>query len=217
MSTRAGSTPPREPARAFLGEVPEQMRVGVVGFADSPHTLDPPTTDRDTTRATIDGLTADGGTGTGDALQAALAMVQKDGAKRDPGTKRRPAAIVLLSDGRASTGRDPQPVAEAAGRRGIAVHTVALGTETATVPGPLGTQLPAAPDPEALREISEASGGEAFSSDDAGDLKDVYERLGSQIGTKDEQREITAGFAGAGALLLLLGAGLSLRWAGRLP
>ena len=206
----------QQAGRAFLDAVPKEMRVGVVGFSESPHTLEPPTTDRETARETIDGLVPDGGTGTGDALQAALAMVRRDGTKREAGGKR-PAAIVLLSDGRASTGRDPQPVAEEAGRRGIAVHTVALGTDTATVPGPLGTQLPAAPDPEALQDISRASGGTAFSTDDAGDLKDVYERLGSQIGTKDEQREITAGFAGAGALLLLLGTGLSLRWAGRLP
>jgi Ca-activated chloride channel family protein len=207
----------QQAGRAFLDAVPGPMRVGVVGFADTPHTIEPPTDDRERTRSTIDELVADGGTGTGEALEAALALAERDTGKRARGDNRPPAAILLLSDGRASTGRDPQPVAEEAGRRGIPVHTVALGTKTATVPGPLGTALPAAPDPEALRQIARASGGEAFTTDDAGDLENVYERLGAKIGTKQEEREITAGFAGAGALLLLLGAGLSLRWAGRLP
>ena len=47
-------------------------------------------------------------------------------------------------------------------------------------------------------------------------IGDIYERLGSQIGTRDEEREITAGFAG-GAVLLLLGAvAVSLRGFGRI-
>ncbi len=202
-------------ANAFIGKVPGEMRIGIVGFADTAHTLEPPNTDRDAERETIGGLVADGGTATGDALAAALRMVEQDRGTRGKG--RPPAAIVLLSDGRASNGEDPLPVAERAGKLGIPIHTVALGSESATVPGPLGQPLPAAPDPEALREIAKESGGQAFTTDDADDLQNVYEKLGSQIGTKEEEREITAGFAGAGALLLLLGAGLSLRWAGRLP
>jgi len=54
-------------------------------------------------------------------------------------------------------------------------------------------------------------------AEDADALDAVYDRLGSQIGTREEQREISAGFAAAG--LLLLGASLaaSVRWRGRLP
>ena len=40
-----------------------------------------------------------------------------------------PAAIVLLSDGKATTGRDPLPVARQARRLDIPINTVALGTE----------------------------------------------------------------------------------------
>ena len=47
-------------------------------------------------------------------------------------------------------------------------------------------------------------------------LDDVYEKLGSRIGTRDEQREITAGFAGAGLLLLAGGVGSGLRRRGRI-
>ena len=48
------------------------------------------------------------------------------------------------------------------------------------------------------------------------DLSEVYRRLGSQLGTKKEPRQITAGFAGLGLVLLGLGAAMSLRWSGRL-
>ena len=58
----------------------------------------------------------------------------------------------------------------------------------------------------------------ARSRPSAGDeLATVYERLGSQVATRDEQREVTAAFAGGAAVLLLLGGALSLRWFGRLP
>ena len=41
--------------------------------------------------------------------------------------------------------------------------------------------------------------------------------VGSRITTKEEEREITAGFAGGGLVLLLAAAGTSLRRYGRLP
>jgi Ca-activated chloride channel family protein len=198
---------------SFLDEVPDSLRVGLVGFSTSPHTLRPPTTDRDDVRETIDGLVPDGGTATGDALRASLEMLEGRDGKRRP-----PSAVVLLSDGRASTGSEPLDAAARAAKLKIPVHTVALGTDDATVPSPDGRAvLPATPDPEALRDIARQSGGRFFEAADSGDLTDVYEELGSQIGTKDEKREITAGFAAGGAVLLLIATGLSLRWTGRIP
>jgi hypothetical protein len=68
-----------------------------------------------------------------------------------------------------------------------------------------------------LREVAQASGGRAFAAEDAGALDEVYERLGSQIGTREEKREISAGFAAAGLLALIGAFVTSLRWRGRLP
>ena len=61
------------------------------------------------------------------------------------------------------------------------------------------------------------SGGRAFTAEDAEGLDQVYKQLGSQIGTKREPREITAGFAAGGLVLLLGAAGLAVRGVGRLP
>jgi Ca-activated chloride channel family protein len=205
----------RRAGRSFLDSVPEQMRVGFVGFSETPHTLESPTRDHGDVLAALESLAADGGTGTGDAVLAALSMLEEDAS--GDGRSRPPAAIVMLSDGKATTGRDPVDAARAAGRRRVPVHTVALGTENATVPTPSGLRLPVPPDPETLREMASVSGGHAFSVSDADELDSIYERLSSEIGTRDEKREITAGFAAGGIALLLAATGLAVRWTGRLP
>lgn len=193
----------RSAAERFLDEAPEELRVGAVAFSDIARVLAPPTTEHEQVRAALAGLTADGGTATGDGLAAALETL-------DRGEDRPPAAVVLLSDGKQTAGRDAVTVAR---EGGVPVYTVALGTADGIVDGNL--RVP--PDPAALREIAQASGGQAFEASDGDELTAVYERLGSQLGTREEKREVTAAFAAAG--ILLLGGALvgSVRGFGRLP
>jgi Ca-activated chloride channel family protein len=139
------------------------------------------------------------------------------------GAKRPPAAIVLLSDGASTSGRDAVAAAQAAGKLKIPVYTVALGTPQGTIKVPVprsqggGTRTqPVPPDPRSLAEIARASGGKTFTADTAGGLKAVYERLGSQLGHKNEKRQITSAVAGGGLLLLLGGAAMSLGFFGRI-
>jgi Ca-activated chloride channel family protein len=193
----------RSAAERFLDEAPEELRVGAVAFSDVARVLQPPTTEHDQVRAALGGLTADGGTATGDGLAAALETLEG-------GEDRPPAAVVLLSDGKQTAGRDAVAVAR---EGGVPVYTVALGTPNGVVDGNL--RVP--PDPEALRQIAEASGGQAFEASDGDELAAVYERLGSQLGTREETREVTAGFAAAGLLLLAGAAAGSVRRFGRLP
>jgi Ca-activated chloride channel family protein len=196
----------RSAADRFLDEAPKELRVGAVAFSDTARVLQPPTTDHEQVRAALAGLTADGGTATGDGIAAALESL-------DTGERRPPAAIVLLSDGKQTSGRDAVAVAQEAAEQHVPVYTVALGTPDGVVDGIL--RVP--PDPEALREIAQVSGGQAFEASDGDELSAVYERLGSQLGTREETREVTAAFAAAG--LLLLGGALagSIRRFGRLP
>ncbi len=201
----------RAAALSFLEELPEEARVGAVAFSTDPHTVEAPTDDRGEIEDLIDALSADGGTAAGDALAAAIGLV--DGPEED----RPPAAIVLLSDGETTTGRDPLPVARQSGRLGIPIHTVALGTRTATITTPDGTLIPVPPDPEAMRRIAELSGGRAFEVDDADELSGLYEELGSRVATEEEEREITGAFAAGGIVLLLAAAALGTRATARLP
>jgi Ca-activated chloride channel family protein len=201
----------RAAAQRFLEEVPDEALVGAVAFSTDPHTIEPPSDDRDELQELIGGLDADGGTAAGDALAAALGLV--DG----PAEERPPAAILLLSDGETTTGRDPIPVARAARRLGIPIHTVALGTRTATITLPDGTLIPVPPDPETMRRIAELSGGRAFEVDDADDLAGLYEELGTRVATEEEEREITGAFAAGGIVLLLAAAAFGVRATARLP
>jgi Ca-activated chloride channel family protein len=202
-------------ALTFIDELPGPVRLGAVAYADTPDSVQAPSSDRADTRRVIEGQVADGATATGEALQAAVDALRQD---RQNG-KRPPSAVVLLSDGQTTSGRDPVEVARAAGRLKIAVHTVALGTSDATVPNadPFGPPISVAPDPETLARISEASGGRAFAATDQDRLSSIYKSLGSQLGTRRESREITAAFAAAGVVLLLAAGVVSLRSAGRLP
>ncbi len=97
------------------------------------------------------------------------------------------------------------------------VFTVALGTEEGTVEAPDGQVVPVPPDQETLGQIAQQTGGEFFASASEGDLVGVYEDLGSSLGFVEEEMEVTAAFAAAGAVLILAGGTLSALWFGRLP
>ena len=73
------------------------------------------------------------------------------------------------------------------------------------------------PDRDTLREIARVSKGRYYEASDAPELSEVYKRLGSQVSTRPERREITAAFAAGAAVLMLSGGAASLRWFGRLP
>jgi Ca-activated chloride channel family protein len=210
----------REAAEAFLDSVPDELRVGAVAFSSTPHSAVAATHDHEQIRLHLESLNADGSTATGDGLAEALALLRSEEGERSEGRgerRRPPAAIVMLSDGKKTTGRDPLPVAREARRAGVPIHTVALGTEGATIRGDSGALLPVPPDPETMARIAELSGGETFDVADSGELGSIYEGLGSQLATRPEKRDITAGFAAGGLVLLLTAAALSVRTAGRLP
>ena len=204
----------RGAAENFLDKVPDELRVGLVAFSDSAQTLQTPTTDHDAVSSALQTLQPIAGTATGAGLGTALNDLRIRG--DEDSARRPPAALVLLSDGSATDGAAADRVAADAKRLRVPIYTVALGTPNGTIELQ-GRTLRVPPDPDALERIATASGGQAFRAEDSDQLDAVYDRLGSQIGTKPEKREITTYFAGAA--LLLLGAALvsSLRLGGRLP
>ncbi len=201
-------------ARRFVGGLPEEFRAGVVSFSSVAQVVIAPTEDHAAAQAAIDVLYADGGTAIGDALDRAVVQVRVAEPTR---AGRAASVIVLLSDGTNTDGvLTPRAAAERARVAGVRVHTVALGTEDGVL-NDTGRPIPVPPDPETLAAVAEAAGGRFYRADDADGLSAVYDEVGRQVATEREPREVTAAFAGAGALVLLAGASLSALWLARLP
>lgn len=190
----------RRAATTFVDRVPSRVNVGVMEFNQSPTVLQTPTTDRVAAKTALQRMQSGGTTAIGDAITAAVRILTSTVGKPPP------AAIVLLTDGKSTRGSSPVAAAQQAGRRHVPVYTVALGTPGAKDP----------PDQLTLRQIAAASGGAAYQASDAQRLSQVYERLGSQLGRKNEPRQISSLFAAGALALLLAGASLTLRWFGRL-
>jgi Ca-activated chloride channel family protein len=208
----------RRAALDFIERAPDELRVGAVAFNHSVRSIEPPRAERDDTRVLIEGLTPSGGTATGEGLAAAVGLLSRKGARDQ---ERPPAAVILLSDGASTHGRNPVEVAREAARLRIPIYTVALGTDAGTIevgrPDGTTTTRSVPPDRDAMRRVATISGARTFNAYDGEEVATVYERLGSQVATREERREITAAFVGGAAAFLLLGGAMSLRWFGRLP
>jgi Ca-activated chloride channel family protein len=231
--TRLGAA--KRAIRLFLERAPERLRIGMVVFAGVPQVASPPTTDREQVSVSLDHLgdyATFGGTAIGDALSMAV-DVGREALERDRSdAETAPAgggdessnlvSILFLSDGAQREGvLQPLEGAQLAKEASMPVYTVALGTPSGTVRGggfPFGSdRISVPPDPVTLRAIAEATGGEFTEARDAETLDDAYEKLGSNIGRKSADKEVTYAFLLAAAGLLL-GAGLlAARWSPRLP
>ena len=219
-------TAARNAAKQFVGKIPKQVRLGLVTFDQAARLLVNPTTDRTQVNDALDSLQAQGGTAMGDALSVSVKALQSafgpKGLKVKPGQKRAPAEVVLLSDGKNTTGAtDPIGVAQTAKKLGIRINTVALGTPTGTVQvqDNLGftqtIQVP--PDRPTLRQIAQTTGGRFFSAPNANHLQQIYKDLGSKVKAKPVKKEVSFVPAAAAIVLMLAAGGFSLLWFGRLP
>ena len=207
-------------ASDFLDGLPDRFRVGLVSFASSASVLQEPTDDRDAVRSSLDSLQSDLGTALGDAILRSVELAPKESANSTTGDE--PTfSVLLLSDGANSTGSDPLDAIEVAKEAGVAIYTIALGTDSGTVEltddSGNSQTFAVPPDPDTLRQVAEETGGRFFEAPTEADLQAVYDELGSQVAFEKKERELTAAFAGGGAALLLLGGTLSVLWFGRIP
>ena len=202
----------RSAAGAFLDGVPDELRVGAVGFSTTPSSVVPPIQDRERVRAHLATLQA--------GRQHRHRRCPRRGAPAARETGQEATARgnrAAAADGKTTTGRDPVDVAREARAAGVPVHTVALGHFRRDDHRQQRQHSSRATGPETMVEIARTSGGDSFGVDDGDQLDAVYERLGSGSEPARKKREITAGFAAGGMALLLAAAGLSLRAGGKLP
>jgi Ca-activated chloride channel homolog len=202
----------QDAAIKFVDTVPRHFEVGLVSFSGGASVLLQPSTDRVALKQGIESLVPEGATAIGDAVLTSLDAIRAT----QPGvTVLQSARILLLSDGKNTNGASVGEAAEAAKTAGVPVFTVALGTDDGVIYGGGGI-TPVPPDPEALGALAEATGGSSYESKDAESVKKVYENLGTFIGTRNVQKEVTAWPAGIAGLLLLLAGAAAWRFGPRL-
>ncbi len=139
----------------------------------------------------------------------------KEAPKPVPPGSFKSGVIVLLTDGQTTTGVDPLEAAKEAANRGVRVFTVGFGTSNGEIVGAEGWSMRVRLDEEALKQIANITHGEYFYASNAVDLKKVYETLNSRLVFEKKETEVTAFFAAAGALLVVIAAALSLVWFNR--
>jgi Ca-activated chloride channel family protein len=211
-----------EAAKTLTDKVPQTFRLGLVTFSDYAEQRVAPTTDRAQIRGALEQLVAEGGTAMGDGLERGLFAARTPVPNANgTGVRRLPSVIVLLSDGKNTSGtRDPVQVAREAARVRVPIYTIALGTAAGEVElrdsfGFLQrVQVP--PDTETLKQVARISGGRSYTATETDKVKEIYANLGTRLSSRSEKREVTAFFAGGAVFLLMAAGGLSLRWFGRL-
>ncbi|MBA8795779.1 Ca-activated chloride channel family protein [Friedmanniella endophytica] len=202
-------------AKAFITSLPAKFNVSVVSMAGNVTILTPPTQDHQVAIRAVDTIELQDSTAIGAGIDTALQAVSQ--APKDPKNPNStaPAAIVLLSDGENTTGKAPAQASADAASKKVPVYTIAYGTENGFVD--LDGQRYAVPPNDAqLKGIAEQTGGIAYQAASADELKTVYERIGSSVGSEPAKREVTSRFALYGfvfAVLAALGAvTLAARW-----
>jgi Ca-activated chloride channel family protein len=209
----------KDAADAFVDGLPKQFNVGLVSFSGAASVVVSPTTDRAAVHAGVDQLTLAERTAIGEGVLASLQAISTLDATLDGGAAdgAPPARIVLLSDGENTAGRSLDAAAEAATKAGVQVSTIAYGTAEGTVAGEDGRAIRVPVNAEALASLAEATGGKAYTAATGEELAEVYDDIGSSIGWRTEQREITAWVVAGAFVLALVTAGFSLVWFARLP
>ncbi len=123
------------------------------------------------------------------------------------------AVIILLSDGRRTSGPDPLDVARIAADHGVRVYTVGFGTrEGGKIDGFEGFSQYVKLDEETLRAVADITHGEYSHAGNATDLREVYRGLNARLVLETQETEVSALVSALGALLVVCAVAWSLLW-----
>ncbi|MEQ4724573.1 VWA domain-containing protein [Nonomuraea sp. B19D2] len=201
-------------AQAFVRELPDRFNVGVVSFARSANVVISPTTDHQAVVTALGNLTTRPGTAIGEAVFNSLDSLRSfdQQAATDPP----PAAIVLLSDGDNTSGRSVNEAIDAAQQARVPVSTIAYGTQEGTV-NIDGRPVNVPVNKQTLQSLSDGTSGRAYAAESGSELREVYEQIGTSLGYKLVNQEITQWFIVAAIVAGLLVAGAAVLFGSRIP
>ena len=211
----------QEAAKAFLTELPRNVRVGIVAFAGTASVVQPPTLSREDLVTAIDKFQLQRATAIGSAIVVSLseifpdegidltAMTYGNGRQRGisidqvkpknpkkefvpvPPGSYNSAAIILLTDGQRTTGVDTLEAAKMAADRGVRIYTVGVGTVEGETIGFEGWSMRVRLDEATLKSVALQTQAEYFYAGTAENLKKVYEKLSSRLTVEKKETEIS--------------------------
>lgn len=126
------------------------------------------------------------------------------------------AVVILLTDGATTTGPDPIAAGRLAADYGVRVFTVGFGSSEGDVVDFGGRSMRARLDAPTLQDIADRTEAQYFEARSTEALTEVYDSLSTKLVAEKKLTEIAFIFAGVGAALALLAAGLSMAWLGRI-
>lgn len=222
LSMKAADVPPnrlaaaKDAAKQFVMDLTPSVNLGVISFAGIATVLVSPTTDRDKALQAIESLHLDERTATGEAVISALQAIDMfSDVVAGPG-EQIPARIVLMTDGKRTVGRTEQDAAQRAREAHVPVSVIAFGTNHGSIMLD-GTRIRVPLDTAAMRDIARISGGDFHTAHTAAELKEVYSKLGKQIGYETVQRDASRPWLIAGTIVIILGSATALATSRRIP
>lgn len=230
-------------AADFVKRQPATVQIGVVGFSDSGFSVQAPSNNQEEVLAAISRLAPQRGTSVGHGIEASLNAIANSLAPQrvqgqaagEPGSLSlntpaptlaptpvpkgtyTSAVIILLTDGDNNEAPDPLQSAQAAIDRGVRIYTVGIGSPQGTTVHVNGFSVHTALNEALLQQIAQSTDGVYYNAESAQELLSIYDHLNPQLIVKPEKMEITALFAGASILVMLVGGIFSLVWFNRLP
>ena len=198
----------------FISRRPND-RIGAVVFGRDAYTLMPLTTDKDMLRAAIDdlelGMIEGRGTAIGNAVGVALNRLKSSQAKSK--------VMIVLTNGDSNSGNiSPDEAADFAKHMGVKLYTVLMGVSD-DAPVQRGVDLFGRPllgtgsfpvNPELLKRMSTATGGESFLASDRKGLERSFHAILDRLEKSEVEDagavfgELFPAFLGPAVLLLLL-------------
>jgi Ca-activated chloride channel family protein len=230
----------KEAAKAFVARQGEDVSVGIVSFAGDASLVQSPTTDHDLVIKAIDRLRTQRATAIGRGLLTSLDAIFENDEEIPPsvqalqrleqtggqgpmpsrppgGTLNAPATIILLSDGQNNQFPAPLQIIGEAISRGIRVYTVGVGSAEGTILRLQGRQIRTRLDEATLKQIAELTEAEYYNASNSADLREVYEKLSTQLVLREQKTEVTSYLTAIAAVLSILAGAFSLLWFNRLP
>jgi Ca-activated chloride channel family protein len=212
----------KQAARDFVDQVAPDIEVGLISFSGVVTTEVAPTLDRAALDRGIENLELAESTAIGDALASGTRLLTnlagEDESEGGAEEELAPGAIVLLSDGETTVGRETAEGAEVAAEANVPVFTIAFGTPEGSITDPVsGETIPVPVQPGPLADVAETTGGAAYEAATATELGDAYDRiqdsLGATLGEEIETvTELTWRWAAIALALLAAAWALGLWW-----